>query len=84
MDDFERQRRRAKRWTSVSLVGAAILMALGIRYAPHSRPPWRRRPSATAPTHAGEREETPAPPPQEQDKDKESVPPWLYFVLPGH
>ncbi|WNG30367.1 hypothetical protein F0U62_44920 [Cystobacter fuscus] len=84
MDDFERQRRRAKRWTSVSLMGAAILMALGIRYAPHSRPPRRRRPSATAPAHSGERQETPAAPPQAQEEEKAPVPPWLFFVLPGH
>ncbi|ATB43424.1 hypothetical protein CYFUS_008904 [Cystobacter fuscus] len=83
MDDSERQRRVAKRWASVSLVGATILMALGIRYAPHSRPPRRRRPSAVAPAHAGEDAETPATPPQEKEKAA-PVPPWLFFVLPGH
>ncbi|OJH42622.1 hypothetical protein BON30_05400 [Cystobacter ferrugineus] len=73
----------AKRWASASLVGAAILMALGIRYAPHSRPPRRRRPSAAAPAHSPEGEQTPATPPQEPEK-AEPVPPWLFFVLPGH
>ena len=77
MDDSERQRGAARRWMAASLLMAAALLGLGIRYAPRTPVPARRRPAAEANPQTTQKPEPPAsePPPP-------AIPPWLYFVVP--